>query len=40
MSARIIWIFEKLGWATDVRWPKPGRVARKLTPAYTPASRR
>jgi stearoyl-CoA desaturase (delta-9 desaturase) len=27
-SARIIWIFEKLGWATDVRWPKPERLAK------------
>jgi stearoyl-CoA desaturase (delta-9 desaturase) len=27
-SARIIWIFEKLGWVTDVRWPKPERLAR------------
>jgi stearoyl-CoA desaturase (Delta-9 desaturase) len=25
-SARVIWLFEKLGWATDVRWPKPERV--------------
>ena len=25
-SARIIWIFEKLGWVTDVRWPKPERL--------------
>jgi stearoyl-CoA desaturase (delta-9 desaturase) len=25
-SARIIWIFEKLGWATDVRWPKAERI--------------
>ena len=25
-SARVIWIFEKLGWATDVRWPKPERI--------------
>jgi stearoyl-CoA desaturase (delta-9 desaturase) len=31
MSARIIWLFEKFGWATDVRWPKPERLARKLT---------
>ena len=23
MSARIIWVFEKLGWAHDVRWPTP-----------------
>lgn len=27
-SARTIWLFEKLGWATDVRWPKPERLAR------------
>jgi stearoyl-CoA desaturase (delta-9 desaturase) len=27
-SARTIWLFEKLGWATDVRWPKPERIAR------------
>ncbi|GAA3855397.1 acyl-CoA desaturase [Saccharothrix violaceirubra] len=27
-SARIIWIFEKFGWATDVRWPTPQRLAR------------
>jgi stearoyl-CoA desaturase (delta-9 desaturase) len=26
-SARVIWIFEKLGWATDVRWPKADRLA-------------
>ena len=25
-SARVIWLFEKFGWATDVRWPKPERV--------------
>ncbi|MEO9137433.1 MAG: fatty acid desaturase [Jatrophihabitans sp.] len=25
-SARVIWMFEKLGWATDVRWPKPERI--------------
>jgi Fatty-acid desaturase len=28
ISARIIWFFEKLGWATDVRWPKPERLAK------------
>jgi stearoyl-CoA desaturase (delta-9 desaturase) len=28
ISARVIWAFEKLGWATDVRWPKPERLAR------------
>jgi stearoyl-CoA desaturase (Delta-9 desaturase) len=27
-SARVIWAFERLGWATDVRWPKPERLAR------------
>ena len=27
-SARIIWLFEKVGWATDVRWPKPDRLAK------------
>jgi stearoyl-CoA desaturase (Delta-9 desaturase) len=25
-SARVIWLFEKLGWATEVRWPKPERI--------------
>ncbi len=39
MSARLIWLFEKLGWATDVRWPKPERLDRKLNPGYTPAPR-
>jgi stearoyl-CoA desaturase (delta-9 desaturase) len=27
-AARVIWLFEKLGWATDVRWPKPERLAK------------
>ncbi len=27
ISARIIWIFEKLGWATNVRWPTTRRLA-------------
>jgi stearoyl-CoA desaturase (delta-9 desaturase) len=22
----VIWLFEKLSWATDVRWPKPERL--------------
>jgi stearoyl-CoA desaturase (delta-9 desaturase) len=30
ISARTIWIFEKLGAASDVRWPKPERIAAKL----------
>jgi stearoyl-CoA desaturase (delta-9 desaturase) len=32
-SARMIWLFEKLGWARDVRWPKPERLAKLRTPA-------
>jgi stearoyl-CoA desaturase (delta-9 desaturase) len=28
MSARVIRIFEKLGWAYNVRWPTPTRLAR------------
>ncbi|GAA0275931.1 acyl-CoA desaturase [Actinomadura nitritigenes] len=31
ISARIIWVFEKLGWARDVRWPKDDRLAAKRT---------
>ncbi len=33
ISARIIWVFEKLGWASQVRWPKPERLASKLETA-------
>ncbi|SFB21168.1 stearoyl-CoA desaturase (delta-9 desaturase) [Amycolatopsis marina] len=34
ISARVIWAFEKLGWAHNVRWPKPERLAAKrATPA-------
>jgi stearoyl-CoA desaturase (delta-9 desaturase) len=29
MNARLIWIFEKLGWATDVRWPREDRLDAK-----------
>ncbi|WP_117210806.1 acyl-CoA desaturase [Allorhizocola rhizosphaerae] len=32
ISARLIWIFEKLGWASNVRWPKPERIQAKLRP--------
>jgi hypothetical protein len=28
-GARLIWIFEKLGWARDVRWPDPVRLDAK-----------
>jgi stearoyl-CoA desaturase (delta-9 desaturase) len=31
MTARLIWIFEKLGWAHDVRWPTARRLARVTT---------
>ena len=30
-SARVIWLFEKLGWARDVRWPNAARVAARRT---------
>ncbi|NJP32808.1 acyl-CoA desaturase [Micromonospora thermarum] len=33
ISARVIWLFEKLGAARDVRWPKPERIAAKLVRA-------
>jgi stearoyl-CoA desaturase (delta-9 desaturase) len=29
ISARVIWLFEKLGWARDVKWPDPARLAAK-----------
>jgi stearoyl-CoA desaturase (delta-9 desaturase) len=29
ISARLIWAFEKLGWARDVKWPDPVRLAAK-----------
>jgi stearoyl-CoA desaturase (delta-9 desaturase) len=28
ISARLIWIFEKLGWASEVRWTDPARLTR------------
>ncbi|MBB2935282.1 stearoyl-CoA desaturase (delta-9 desaturase) [Amycolatopsis bartoniae] len=28
ITARLIWIFEKLGWASQVRWPTPQRLHR------------
>ena len=33
ISARLIWVFEKLGWAYDVHWPTPERLARITRPA-------
>lgn len=29
-SARLIWLFEKAGWVSDVRWPVQERIDRKL----------
>jgi len=40
ISARTIWIFEKFGWASNVRWPKADRLAAKLVEgAQTSAGR-
>lgn len=36
ISARTIWLFEKLGAAWDVRWPKPERIAAKLIKTSAP----
>ncbi len=38
-SARIIRWFEQLGWASDVRWPKPARLAAKRAPERTGPAR-
>jgi stearoyl-CoA desaturase (delta-9 desaturase) len=32
VSARIIWMFERLGWAWQVRWPTKQRLARLVSP--------
>ena len=34
-SARVIWAFEKLGWAYDIRWPDAGRLEAKRPVAAT-----
>jgi stearoyl-CoA desaturase (delta-9 desaturase) len=31
ISARLIWLFEKFGWASDVRWPTTSRLAKLRT---------
>ncbi|MEV5690804.1 acyl-CoA desaturase [Micromonospora globbae] len=36
ISARVIWFFEKLGAAYDVRWPKPERIAAKMVSPAAP----
>jgi stearoyl-CoA desaturase (delta-9 desaturase) len=30
-SGRTIWLFERFGWARDVRWPSPERIQARLT---------
>ncbi|MDQ3591339.1 MAG: acyl-CoA desaturase, partial [Actinomycetota bacterium] len=37
LSARVIWLFEKLGWVYDVRWPVPERIAAKRAAPPGPA---
>ncbi|MFL6105987.1 MAG: acyl-CoA desaturase [Marmoricola sp.] len=34
MSARLIWLFEKAGWAKEVRWPVAERIQAKLVSAH------
>jgi stearoyl-CoA desaturase (delta-9 desaturase) len=31
-SARLIWLLGKFGWARQVRWPNPARIATRLRP--------
>ncbi|RNL78326.1 acyl-CoA desaturase [Nocardioides marmorisolisilvae] len=38
MSARLIWVFEKLGWVKEVRWPVAERIQSKLVSAQAPAA--
>jgi stearoyl-CoA desaturase (Delta-9 desaturase) len=38
ISARVIWIFEKLGWARAVKWPDPVRLAAKRRTTAAPAT--
>ena len=37
ISARIIAIFERLGWVWNVRWPTPERIAARRVDAADPA---
>jgi len=32
-SARLIWIFERLGWASNVKWPNRDRLDAKRVQA-------
>jgi stearoyl-CoA desaturase (delta-9 desaturase) len=40
VSARVIWLFEKLGWAYDARWPTASRIDRVRVSPGSPAGRR
>ncbi len=40
MTAGVIAFLERLGWAYDVRWPTPRRLARLRTPSGRPAAMR
>jgi stearoyl-CoA desaturase (Delta-9 desaturase) len=37
IAARVIWIFERLGWVSDVRWTNPTRLARITAPKHPAA---
>ncbi|MEV4315498.1 acyl-CoA desaturase [Actinocrispum sp. NPDC049592] len=39
ISARVIWIFERFGWVSDVRWTNPARLARITLPENHALSR-
>ena len=39
-GARVIWIFERLGWARDVRWPDAARLAAKRSDGSAAVLRR
>jgi stearoyl-CoA desaturase (delta-9 desaturase) len=34
-TARFIWLFERFGWATEVRWPRAERLAARRTEVST-----
>ncbi len=36
IAGRVIWLFERLGWATHVRWPSPQRLTRILQTSDEP----
>jgi stearoyl-CoA desaturase (delta-9 desaturase) len=38
-GARLIWIFERFGWAYDVRWPDPARLAARRVDGDATATR-